>query len=224
MALEQVLMGLKVVNQLTMYMLILLVLFAYKEIMNKLKRRFYKRKAVEVELIGPDRKSEIIVCQKKDDSHYEVDSLPFFINPLKSISRDGVQVFTHVLGNSFAHDFINDPKEVLKKIIQDCKTEKKLKDKEGKEEQIKDITNHFHNIFDEPYRVDARMLQEVLINAQLSSKTLWDELIKIFKNKNILGIATIVAIGVGLTLLVAFQTYDAIVHMDICQVSSNINV
>lgn len=216
--------GFEITRQILFYVMFGLVLFGGKEIVNKIKRTLYKRKAINVELIGPDRKSSIIVCKKKDDGYYEVDNMPFFINPLKSIKRGGVDVFTHVLGNSFSHDFINNPKEVLKKIIIDCKAEKKIKEKDGKESNVKDLTEEFHNIFDEPYRVDARMLQEVLINAQLSSKTLWDELIKVFKNKNLITIAIIAIIGIGIILLLSWQIYDAIVHLEICKMAATVSV
>lgn len=228
--------GLQITGHLIFYLMMGIIVFAGKEIVNKIKRLLYKRKAVEVELIGPDRKSAIVVCKKKDDSYYEVDGLPFFINPLKSIKRNGVEVFTHVLGNSFPHDFISNPKDILKKIVGEAREEKKVKihKKEKKadrtieeiteEVMVKDITGSFHNIFDEPYRVDARMLQEVLINAQLSSKTLWDEIIKIFKNKNLITIAIAALIGIGIILLFTFQTYDYLTHIKVCEIASTINV
>ena len=221
---EVIMMSMEITKQIMIYLSIFLLIFAGKEVTNKLKRTFYRRKAIEVELIGPDRKSAIVVCKKKDDSHYEVDGLPFFINSLKAIERDKVKVFTHVLGNSFAHDWVTDPKEALKKIIQEAKDEKKIKVKKGEEILAKDLTDKFHNVFDEPYRVDARMLQEVLINAQLSNKTLWDELIKIFKSKNFVTLMTVLIIGVGLTLLLAYQTHDAVIHMKACVPSAEISV
>lgn len=222
---EGMMVGLEITKQILTYSSVFLLVFAGKEVMNKLKRSMYKRKAIEVELIGPDRKSAIIVCKKKDDSHFEVDGLPFFINSLKAVNRQGINVFTYVLGNSFAHDYVSDPKGALKKIIDEQKAQKKLKNKKtGEETLIKDLTNDFHNIFDEPYRVDARMLQEVLINAQLSNKTLWDELIKIFKSKNFVTIMTVIGIGVALTLLLSYQTFDAITNLQPCKQIAEIAV
>jgi hypothetical protein len=206
-----------IMYQVIFYILLILVLVSYKDISNRIKVLWYKRKHIAIDLIGSDRIASRIICKKKTDSAFEYDGGYFFINPFKAIKKEGFVVYTFVIGNAFGHDYVNRPKEYLKKMIEDCKNEIDLKDKKGAALRVKDLTEEAHLVFDEVYRTDARQLNEVLYNAQLSNKEVWEEVIKFFKNKNFITLLIITLIGIGIILLLSYTTYDKINKIQVCQ-------
>lgn len=213
-----------VLQNILFYILFALVILANREIRNKLKLMWLKRKAAVIELIGSDMKASQIIVKKKNDYTLEFENHTFFINSLRAVERNGIKIYTHVMGNAFGHNYTNDPKAYLNKMISDTTKEIKIKDKKGNFLSSKDLTDSFHNVYDESYRLDGRMLQETLYNAQLSNKELWEEIIKFFKSKNLLTYGIIIMIGVGLVLLVSFGTYNKLVNIPVCQMPKALTV
>lgn len=207
-----------------MYFLLAIVLMCNKEIMNKLKIMWLKRKHCAIELIGDDRKSSLIIATKKGNGVVEFSDKIFFINPLKSVSRNGMVVYTFVMNNTFGHEYVNDPKGLLLKIVKDCKNETELKDKKTKElMKIPDLSSMFHNVFDEPYQVDSTMMKNTLLSAQLSNQE-WDSLLKFFKSKNMITFGVIALIGIGICILLSWGAYDKLVNMKLCNLPTTLKV
>ena len=211
-----------------------------RETGNALKLWWFKRKAVLVELIGSDGIASEIVVRKVGTYEYVHDGGHFFINPIKARTRRGIKVFTYVLGNSVSHDFRNKPTESFRKIIEDCKKSIVIMQKQRKWEikgftpkkidydeqvNIKDLTDEFHNIMEEPYRLDAHLVQTAMTNAQLSNASIFDKLLKVLSTKNLLTVAIIVGFLAGAAALLGWLTYDKIANVELCQkVTEAVNV
>ena len=221
--LQQIQAWLPAMQQALFYLLFFVVMIASKEIVDKFKIMWLKRKAVIIELIGSDLKSAQIVVKKKDEKAFEYDGMTFFINPLKAIDRKGLKIYTYVVGNAFSHNYARDSKDYLKKMIQDCEKEIELKDKKGNIMKVKDLSQEFHNVFDEAYRVDARMLQETLYNAHLANQA-WDEIFKFFKSKNILTYGIIALIGIAICIFFSWNAYEQLTRTPVCVIPTSLTV
>lgn len=171
----------------------------------------YKHVFSRISFINPDQ-SRMDIYVRTKESKFEHEGLPFFINPKKGIRERGVNTFYFVNKNTVGHDFINDPSEVLKQIIADCKELKKTKDGE-----FPDLSSGVHEIWAEPYRFDARMMKEAITNAQLSATQQLHELIALFKDKNII----MIAIGIGIAAVAAagfgFMSYNEFQAVEMCR-------
>lgn len=174
----------------------------------------YKNVFSRIEFINADASATEIYVRTRD-SKMEFEGMPFFINPKKAIRKRGVNTFTFVNKNTFGHDFINEPSDVLKKIIQDCKSIRTTPHGD-----IKDLTDNVHEIYAEPYRYDARMVKEALTNAQLSAAQQLHELLKLFSNKNIVLIGGIILVAAGAAALFGFMSFNEFQAVEICRTTA----
>ena len=209
---------------------IMLFVFALtsKPTMNRLMMHWHRRKGALIEIIGADSvASEIVV--KRDGYEFVWGDCHFFINPKKSVRKFGLQRFTFVMNNAIGHDFYNKPREAFKKLIQEAKTnvviEKKIskgllfKKTSIETKEIPDLTEEFHDIFEEPYRLDAKLVQTAMINAQLSNASIFDKLLKLLSNKNMITIAMIIGILAAAAALMGWLALDKLTNMPACKIT-----
>ena len=149
--------------------------------------------------------------------------------PKKSVRKFGLQRFTFVMNNAIGHDFYNKPREAFKKLIQEAKTNVVLEKKISKgllfkktsieTKEIPDLTEEFHDIFEEPYRLDAKLVQTAMINAQLSNASIFDKLLKLLSNKNMITIAMIIGILAAAAALAGWLALDKLTNMPACKIT-----
>lgn len=211
------------ISKIGFYVLIILVIYGHKEIGEKIKLEIWKRKGARIKFIDVNHNVHSIIIKRKDNKYFDFDGKKFILNHLKSVKENGIQTFYYPLDNAFAHDFTT--KNALDKIYQEVIDIKKLeiirKNKfSGKESKeiidVKDLSHHFHDVYETPYATDARNFQEVVINAQLSSRELWEELIKLLKSKNLIFWVIIVAAVVGINVILGWSTLDKVTKLPIC--------
>lgn len=175
----------------------------------------YKNVYSRISFINPDQSQTDIYVRTKE-SKFEYEGLPFFINPKKGIRVRGVNTFYFVNKNTVGHDFINDPLEILKKIIKESKDMKK--DKDGN--LLADITENVHEVWAEPYRFDAKMMKEAITNAQLSATQQLHELMSLFKDKNVVMIAIGILIAAAAAAGFGFMSYNEFQAVEMCRTAA----
>lgn len=203
----------------SVFLLLIIFTSARSEVIDALKRFWakllFKRRFSRIIFIYPDKSTKKLYI-KIDASHHEQDNKPFFINPSKSIIENGIPTFYYVMDNTFAHDFFNDPKEILGKILKEKRSGES--DEKNKKRNIPDLSNSFHDILSEPYRFDARVVQEAMVKAQLGNQLgILEKILSIITSKNLVTIAGVIAIGAGLAAALSWLTLDAINQAEVCK-------
>ena len=207
---------------------IIILALTHKAVINSLKLMWYRRKAIKLEFINADGTKNSVIAMRKG-AEFEYKQCKFFLNPKKAILESGVKTFTYVNLNSMAHDYFNKPEIILQKLIKEAieinvnvqQIEKKrfsFKSKVVGEKKVvvKDISDQFHDIYAEPYRIDARLLQEAMTKAQLSATAVFDKIIKLFTNKNLVTMAVIIAAASGAAAVLGWLIFDSISQGVVC--------
>jgi hypothetical protein len=208
-----------------LFLFLMLFTTARAEITDALQQawaRFrYKQKFVRLKFITSDMSARTIYATIKD-AMLEMNDKRFIINPAKAIIEGGIRTFYFVNNNSVGHDFKNNPKEMLTKILkiarktEKAKGKKEIKNNPKPDKEI-DARGSIHNIFDEPYRFDAATIQQTINQAQLSAPSVVDKLVKLFSSKNFLTMALLAVIGAGAAAFMGFLTYNELAQAEFCR-------
>ena len=219
---------LNLVYQIGFMVMAVLLALSYKAVINNLRLLWLRKRAVKVEFINADGTRTSIIA-KREGPEFVYKDMRFFLNPRKALLENNIRVFTYVNHNAIAHDYFNKPEEILRKLLKEAREiQVKVKKKTGKNEfkeelrAVKDISENFHDMYSEPYRIDARLIQEAMTKAQLSSATVFDKIIQLFTSKNFLTIAVVAVVASGAAAVFGWLIYDKVSQGVICTNIENI--
>jgi len=168
----------------------------------------------KIKFIMPDNRARTVLLKVKG-LVYEYEDKTFFINPKLYITEKGIKTFFFILNNAFAHNFRENPQDIIKNIYEEQKKIDKMVTVQG--EKFVDFSSYIHNIYDEPYRIDMNLLKETLLNAQLAKKGMLEELLKLFKSKNLLLMVGILAVAAVVGAVTSFMILDHLKNTQLCQ-------
>ena len=187
-----------------LFMPVVPVLFiARKEIWGKLKV-FGRRSRVGIfRLIGADSNENEIVVKLKGNTLEFNDDTKVIVNPRRATAKDGVKVFTYVAGNAITHDYFKDPNKTLKDIA-------------AKITKAEDM----HDIFSDPVRIDAKILNETFIAAQQTNPDILKKIIAFLTSKNILVMLGAIALAAGAAAILSLQANNILNSIPICKMGT----
>ena len=170
---------------------------------------------VRIKFVMPDNKVRAMLLKVKGLVYDIPDIGTCFINPKLYVTEKGIKTFYCILGNAFMHNFSDNPETIIKKMYDEQDKLDKMIDVQG--QRHVDFSDYIHNIYDEPYRIDMNLLKETLLNAQLAKKGLLEELLKLFKSRNLLIFVVVLAIASVVGAATSFMVLDHLKNTQLCQ-------
>lgn len=184
--------------------MIIPIIIARKEILNKFKIFGRKSKVVIFRMIGGDANEDEIVLKLKGNT-VEIGENKLIFNPRKSTMRDGVRVITYVADNALSHDYFQDSTKTLKQIGQKLSANR---------------DENFHDIYSDPIRIDAKYFNETFLAAQQTNPDILKKIIAFLTSKSIISILVIIAVAAGISAVLGLQANNLLNAIPFCNPTS----